>query len=112
MAAKRKGPPLASTKRMIDTMIELAFRGKDQESLVKRIAKAGGITEVITHINRMQKHVKNMTKSARDTAEGAGPRMVHRAKKRTSARRNTGNTGAGAGSSEAGSGAGQAGSIA
>jgi hypothetical protein len=50
---------------MVETMIELAFRGPKEEALVKRIAKAGNITEVVTHINRMQKHVKKMTLTPR-----------------------------------------------
>lgn len=47
---------------MVATMQELAFRGREEESLVLRIAKAGDIKEVVKHITRLRKYGKTHAK--------------------------------------------------
>jgi len=43
---------------MVETMKELAFRGEKEEAIIMRVANAGGVDEVATHIKRMRLYAK------------------------------------------------------
>jgi len=43
---------------MVNTMIELANRDHPTEAIVLRIAKAGGVNEVVKHITRLRVYLK------------------------------------------------------
>ncbi len=45
-------------ERMCNVMIELTNRGASQEAMVKRIAKAGEVKDVVSYIDRMRKYMK------------------------------------------------------
>src|SRR5258708_4738725 len=68
MAAKRISNDGWPSKHLIDTMIELAFRGSEQEALVLRIAKAGEVAEVVKHITRLRLYAKKMKPGVRPPA--------------------------------------------
>lgn len=71
-------------RALMDTLDELAFRGASEESLVKRIAKAAGFTEVITAIERRRKYAKKqgLVRPAKPKAEGQ-PKPKRKRKPRT-----------------------------
>jgi len=77
--------PRENYDRMVDTMLELAYRGEMQEGLMMRAAKAGGITEVTKEIARRRMYAKKQGMVRQSRAEAtpitAGKKKTARKKK-------------------------------
>lgn len=77
-------------RNMVNVMLELAFRGEEQEGIIMRAAKAGGITEVTKEITRRRMYAKKQGfVRVKEDAETQEPKPK-RASKRT--KRTKGNT--------------------
>lgn len=57
---------------MVATMKELAARNSNNEAIVMRIAKAGGITEVVKHLIWLRNYMKKHQKPQRAQSESNG----------------------------------------
>jgi hypothetical protein len=93
--AKNDSQPMSASayKKMVDTMILLFNRGPVVGAIVKRIAKAGEVGEVMEYANRIHKLVVKFKPSGGDVEQHS--RTPRKAVKRGSRRR-----AASAGSSE------------
>lgn len=77
--------------KMVATMIELAHRNSTAESLMVRVANAGGITEVLAHVKQMRSYLKTHTRNSPAPANKAWR------KRKSKSTRTRGNRGASAG---------------
>jgi len=79
--------PRENYDRMVDTMLELAYRGEMQEGLMMRAAKAGGIAEVTKEIARRRMYAKKqgMVRQSRADVQPIAPGKKKAARKKKAA---------------------------